>query len=148
MNCIECGKPMRVDRSRKVIPYTQGGLPHVMLRGVEVRRCSNGHEEVVIPRLSDLHAAIATALVRKPAPLAPVEIRFLRKRLGYSQVDFAKRMGVAPESVSRWETGAVPMKATAEHLLRLMVVLEAPIHDYSTETLARVAADQSRQSFD
>jgi DNA-binding transcriptional regulator YiaG len=88
--------------------------------------------------MSDLHAAIASALVRKPAPLAPAEIRFLRKRLGYSQADFAKRMGVASESVSRWETGSVPMKATAEHLLRLMVVFEAPIPNYSTETLAKV----------
>jgi putative zinc finger/helix-turn-helix YgiT family protein len=138
MTCLECGAPMKVDRSRGVVPYTLAGLPQVLLYGVEVRRCANGHEETAIPRIAQLHRLIASLLVRKPARLAPEEIRFLRKHLGYSQADFARRMGVAPESVSRWETGAIAMKPTAENLLRLMVVTQAPIRDYSLDTLARV----------
>ena len=35
-----------------------------------------------------------------------VELRFCRKALGLRQVDLAEHLGVASETVSRWETGA------------------------------------------
>ena len=41
---------------------------------------------------------------RKKRRLAPEEIKFLRKSLGWAGVDFAKHMGATPETVSRWET--------------------------------------------
>jgi putative zinc finger/helix-turn-helix YgiT family protein len=137
VTCMECGAAMKAERPRPV-PYTAGGLPHVILRGAELRICKNGHQETTIPRIAQLHRVIANVLVRKTGPLAPEEIRFLRRHLGYSQIDFSKRMGVAPESISRWESGSVSMAATAERLLRLMVVTQAPIKDYSLDVLAKV----------
>jgi putative zinc finger/helix-turn-helix YgiT family protein len=137
MNCVECGAPMKNEPARP-LAYVVGGLPRVTLRGVTVRRCRKGHVETAIPRIAQLHRVIAEMLVRKPRPLAAEEVRFLRRHLGYSQVDFARRMGVAAESVSRWESGSVRLAPTAERLLRLMVVTQAPIADYSLDVLAKV----------
>lgn len=129
MTCLDCGAALKV-RHNQTVAYDFGGLPDVSLAGLDVRVCTNGHREIVIPMIEGLHRTIATALTRKPYLLAHQEIRFLRKYLGYSQADFAATMGVAAESVSRWETGATAMAATADRLLRLMVLSQEPIQDY------------------
>jgi DNA-binding transcriptional regulator YiaG len=111
-------------------------LRNVSLRGIEVRVCRNGHREIAIPRIEELHRVLAVAFANKPSKLAADEVRFLRRYLGYSQADFARTMGVAAETASRWESGT-GMGATAERLLRLMVATQAPIADYSFDGLER-----------
>ena len=116
---------------------TACGLPHISLAGVEVRRCPEcGEHEVVIPRIEQLHQAIANAVIAKKARLSAAEVRFLRKHLGWSGADFARHMGVTPETVSRWENGREPIGPVADRLLRLMVVTKAPKREYSIEALA------------
>jgi DNA-binding transcriptional regulator YiaG len=44
---------------------------------------------------------------RRIHTMTPEKIRQLRKRLGLSQVEFAKRVGVAGNTVHRWEVGAM-----------------------------------------
>jgi len=129
MKCVDCGAPLKV-RHNQTVAYDFGGLPDVALRGIDVRVCTNGHSEYVIPMIEDLHRVIAQALSTKHTRVTPAEIRFMRKRLGWSQVDFAHRMGVAAESVSRWESGTVLMAPTAERLLRMMVMVLEPVNDY------------------
>lgn len=137
MNCDDCGGPARTERNA-VRRYAIGGLPHVELHGVEVTNCpSCGAEEVAIPRIGELHRVLAEAFVKQPRMLAPVEIRFLRKHIGLSTADFAQRMGVARETVSRWETGANSMSATADRLLRLIVVSHEPTQSYAVDDLLR-----------
>ncbi len=127
--CLDCEAIVKIRRNQTVA-YDFGGLPDVALRGIDVKICANGHRECVLPKLDDLHKAITHALVVKRARLMPNEIRFMRKFLGWSQVDFASRMGVAPESASRWEAGSVTMAPTAERLLRLMVLTLKPLAHY------------------
>jgi transcriptional regulator with XRE-family HTH domain len=74
--------------------------------------------------------------------LAPVEIRFLRKHIGLSAADFAQRMGVARETVSRWETGANPMGAVADRLLRLLVVTHESTESYAVDDFLRELDDE------
>jgi len=123
LTCLECGAPMKV-RHHQTVAYTLGGLPHVSLHDLDIWVCRNGHDEYVIPAILGLHRVIAGTLARKPERLTPDEIRYLRKYLGFSQVQCAAMMGVTPESVNRWESGAVSMAPTAERLLRLMVVCQ------------------------
>jgi putative zinc finger/helix-turn-helix YgiT family protein len=119
-----------------------GGLPHVTIKGVEVSRCEEcGETEVVIRAIESLHRVIAGALIRKRHRLAPLEIKFLRKYLGWSGSDFAQHMGTTPETVSRWENGRKPMGSAADRLLRLMVASRAPVSDYTVDVLAQIAAD-------
>ncbi len=140
MTCTVCGGPMKTRREN--YRYESSGLSSVTLQGVEVSRCPKcGETEVAIPAIEQLHRAIAGALIRKRARLAPPEIKFLRKSLGWSGADFALRMGTTPETVSRWEHGKMPMGPAAERLLRLMIAKEAPVADYTVDVLAQLAAD-------
>jgi putative zinc finger/helix-turn-helix YgiT family protein len=140
MTCMQCGAEMRT--ARENFKYEASGLPNVTLVGVEVSRCpSCGEYEVAIPSIEGLHRALALAVVRKRARLTAQEIRFLRKSLGWSGADFAARMGVTPESVSRWETGALAIGGTADRLLRLMVLSSQPVADYTLDLMKEVAQD-------
>jgi len=146
MKCEACGGPITTERN-VVRRYEIGGLPHVELHGVEVTRCAQcGKEGMTIPRIGQLHRVLAEAIVRQHRMLAPVEIRFLRKHLGLSAADFAQRMGVARETVSRWETGAQPMGAVADRLLRLLVVTHEPTESYAVDDLLSELNDEPAPS--
>ena len=94
-----------------------------------------GEHEVVIPKIEQLHRTLAMAVIEKRTRLTAAEVRFLRKYLGWSGVDFARHMGVTAESVSRWENDREQMAAVADRLLRLMVVTKAPVSEYSLDDL-------------
>jgi putative zinc finger/helix-turn-helix YgiT family protein len=142
MRCDECGSPVTTERN-SVRRYDIGGLPHVELHGVGVTRCPGcGKEGIAIPRVGHLHRVLAKAFVTQRRMLAPVEIRFLRKHIGLSAVDFAQRMGVARETISRWETGANPMGAVADRLLRLLVVTHEPTKSYAVDGFLRELDDE------
>jgi putative transcriptional regulator len=135
--CEDCGRPLTVEHDA-VRRYVAGGLPHVELHGVTVTTCPGcGKEGIAIPRMGQLHRVLAEAFVRQPRMLAPVEIRFLRKHIGLSATDLAEQMGVARETVSRWETGAQPMGTVADRLLRLLVVTHEPSESYAVDDLLR-----------
>ena len=129
MKCLNCGTPMK---SRKEnYHYTESGLSNIVLVGVEVRSCATcGEREVVIPRLDELHRAIARTVIEQKSQLVPEQIRFLRKDLGWSQSDLAAYMSVQAETVSRWETGNQDMGSVADRLLRLLVNNREPATSY------------------
>ena len=142
MRCDDCGKPVTTERNA-VRRYEIGGLPHVQLHGVEVTTCrACGKEGIAIPRIGQLHRVLAEAFVTQRRMLAHPEIRFLRKHIGLSAADFAQRMGVARETVSRWETGAKPMGATADRLLRLLVVTHEPTESYEVDDFLKELEDE------
>ncbi|CAN5910717.1 hypothetical protein BH11GEM1_BH11GEM1_08040 [soil metagenome] len=133
MKCDDCGSPVTKERNA-VRRYEIGGLAHVELHGVDVTKCAAcGREGMAIPRIGQLHRVLAEAFVTQRRMLAHPEIRFLRKHIGLSGVEFAQRMGVARETVSRWETGSYPMGATADRLLRLLVVTHEPTESYAVD---------------
>ncbi len=138
MKCQHCGGPMRTRRENFL--YEAWGLREITLVGVEVSRCRRcGEHQANIPRLEQLHRAIAQSLARKPQRLTGSEIRYLRKWLGWSGAEFAARMGVRAETVSRWETARAPMGPAAERLLRLIVLTRQPIADDPLDVLTRIA---------
>ena len=142
MKCDDCGGPVTTERNA-VRRYDIGGLPHVELHGIEVTRCAQcGKEGIAIPRIGELHRVLAEAFVKQQRMLAPVEIRYLRKYLGLAAADFAQMMGVARETVSRWETGANPMGAVADRLLRLLLVTHEPTESYAVDDLLRELSDE------
>ncbi len=129
MKCPECGS--RVTQRVGDHPYLGEELPNVVLAGVKIRTCSEcDFRSVGIPKLAGLHKALAERVATAAHRLAPGEIRFLRKHLGWSGKDFARHFGVAPETVSRWENGKKPMGATAERLLRMSALTLEPVQDY------------------
>lgn len=144
MNCLQCGNELSTQLENHL--YDRDGI-RATLVGVPVHRCSQcGDFEVEIPHLDELNAALVAAIVRKSAALSGHEIRFLRKSLGWSGVDFALHMGVAAETVSRWENGQKKMSSTADRLLRLMVTCETPIQHYSVHDLAKLGKEPGEAS--
>src|SRR5215471_1307989 len=102
MTCKRCrGGPLETRREN--YDYSSSGLP-VTLCEVQVRYCAHcGDRTAAIPRVQELHRAIALAVAHKTARLTGPEVRFLRKFLGWSGADFAHHIGVSSEIVSRWE---------------------------------------------
>ena len=134
IKCFSCGSKMK--SSTEAHRYGRG--LDVVLMSVEVRRCpSCGEEEIVIPRIGQLHKVIAMAFARKPGRLQPAEIRFLRTYLGHSSSDFAELLGVDPATVSRWENTRKPqtMGRPYETLLRALAENVEPIKEYGLRSL-------------
>jgi putative zinc finger/helix-turn-helix YgiT family protein len=144
MKCLQCGGDMT--SGPEDVEYGDSGLPNVTLLGVGVSRCSVcGEFEVEIPRIEELHRAIALAVASTRARLSGIEVKFLRKYLGYSSKDFASTIGVSQETVSRWENDKETIGPLADRLLRLMVFRQRPLDEYPTEKLADVAQEPPRK---
>ena len=145
MNCLTCGEKMKTTIDTNY-HYTMSGLTKVYLNGVKNHRCvdaSCAEDEVDIPNIVELHDLLAEITAKQENKLVPEEIRFLRTHLGYSGVDFARKLGVDAATVSRWENGKTPMGETAERLVRIMILAKtAPIQNYQMMDL--MAQKESR----
>lgn len=128
--CRTCGG----SRSRRLITtyrYLESGLSNVYLRNVHVSTCLDcGKKAVRIPSIASLHRVLAIVLASSAARLTSSEIRFLRKSLAWSSRDFAAKIGVSVETVSRWENGKESMGVPAERLLRAMALRDEPERKY------------------
>ena len=137
MKCAECGADLKTIATTH--RYAESGLPDVILHGVEVRRCRGcAEEEVAIPNIAGLHRCIAEILVRRNSALSGAELRFLRQFLGHSSKDFAKILGVAAETVTRWQTAGRPVPPAVDRAVRLLVMHTAPRTDYAAELFASI----------
>jgi putative zinc finger/helix-turn-helix YgiT family protein len=136
MKCKRCGGSIEVGREN--YDYSSCGLP-VTLLDVQVRQCGQcGDRGAAIPRIEELHRAIGTAVILKPARLTGAEVRFLRKFLGWSGADFARHIGVSPEIVSKWENDRESIGAANDRLLRLLVANREPVSHYPIEELEKI----------
>jgi DNA-binding transcriptional regulator YiaG len=134
MQCTQCGGPMQTAREDR--PHAD--LSAIMLRGIEVRRCTTcDDEQTVIPRLAELHRAIAAALLTKRARLAPAEIRFLRKAAEWTPVELGSALDVAPESPPQWEAGTEQPNGPVDRLIRTLVAARLGL-PLSLDVLSRI----------
>lgn len=139
MKCRECGHTMKT--ARETVKYDLCGLSYVTLVGIRVDRCEHcGESDLVIERPLELEDAITTAVLGKTGPLTGEEVRYLRKRLGWSGREAAAQLGVKPETVSRWESGTRRIGPTPDRLLRLSVAhaLKLP---YELKGLRQIVRD-------
>lgn len=135
--CSECGDAMTV--AHEDYRYEESGLTNIILAGIEVRHCTAcGESQPVIRGIEGLHRAIARIIVEQSARLSGEQVRFLRTYLGWRAVDFAKIMGVGKECVSRWENDHDPIGGTADRALRLLVLTQKPVSDYTPERFAEI----------
>jgi putative zinc finger/helix-turn-helix YgiT family protein len=140
--CVECGGKLTV----RIGPCRYGRGVNVVLNNVEVRHCGDcGEEYRVIPNIENLHKEIASSLAKKRVPLTAGEVRFLRNYLGHSSQDFARILGVRPETITRWENPADGgMSSVAERFLRMAVLVGRPIKSYGLEDIEFDPAEQPK----
>ncbi|HEY8378319.1 MAG TPA: helix-turn-helix domain-containing protein [Nannocystis sp.] len=72
--------------------------------------------------------------------MTAAEFKFLRKHLGWASQDLARKFGVDPSTVSRWENEAEPLSRWADRLIRLAVAKFTPVDDYSAEDMDLIDA--------
>ncbi|MGH7268807.1 MAG: helix-turn-helix domain-containing protein [Polyangiaceae bacterium] len=75
-------------------------------------------------QLAEYERRAAVVVLSDVADVGGAEIRFARKALGLTQARLASLLEVAPETVSRWETGTETMSRVSR-LALLAVVRDA-----------------------
>ena len=118
MKCIECGNDV-VLIEKLIAKYDGLRVENVFLRNVSVEFCPSCEiETLAIRHMSQVHIAVGIGLALQSSKLTGEEIRFLRRLLRFSAAEWAARIGIAPETYSRWENGRSPAEQV-EKLARI-----------------------------
>jgi DNA-binding transcriptional regulator YiaG len=109
------------------IPYNaevkhDGKLHTFLIPELRIDKCTACGEECFS---SETDSQISKELRVYLCFLQPEDIRAKLAVLGINQTDFAKRIGVAKESVSRWLTGATIQNRAMDNLMRLFLGMES-----------------------
>ena len=116
--CPECGKkqvrPASVSHTSEI--KHDGRLYLVEVPKLRVPRCE-ACGELVFDNEAD--EQIAQALREQLGLLSCRDVRRNREQLGLSQRQLAEYLGVAVETISRWETGALTQSRAMDRYLRV-----------------------------
>jgi len=116
--CPECGKktvqPVTVQHTSQI--KHDGRLYTVEIPRLRIPRCSTCGELVFD---NDADEQIAQALREQLGLLSGDQIRKSREDLGLSQRVLAEHLGVAAETISRWENGALTQTRAMDRYLRV-----------------------------
>lgn len=120
--CADCYTltviPTVMDYTAKV---KQDGVVHELhLSAVEIPCCQTCGETYMTTAVDE---QINDALRARLHLLTPAQIRKGIEKLGLKQQEFAERLGVAAETISRWVNGALIQSRAMDNLLRLFFAL-------------------------
>lgn len=121
MKCIECGHQTDSQVEARELDL---GLPyHVVVQDSPVEVCPNcGERYEGIAAPEQTLQSIGRWIAERPGRLHSSEVRFLRNAMAWSQEQLGMRLGVAPETVSRWENGRKPVGYQSELALRFLIL--------------------------
>jgi DNA-binding transcriptional regulator YiaG len=109
----------------KPFHFVDSGLNNVYLVGIKYFMYSDGRIVPEIPAIKQLMQLVACDLIEQESALTGDEIRFLRKRLGQKQIEFARAIGIEPETLSRCENGHQKLGESNDKLIRLYYAISA-----------------------
>jgi putative zinc finger/helix-turn-helix YgiT family protein len=119
--CSACEGPAEVARGD--YQYKESGLKNVTLSGIDLIRCQRcGNVDPVIPRINDLHRALALAVASQPFRLQGEDVRYLRKYLGMTQEKLAELLHIHKSSLSKWENNEDKIGEQSDRLIRTVVL--------------------------
>lgn len=118
LRCPICDAQAHLVREEREVPVGRRRQVRIL---DEFYRCDSCGEGFYAPGMADESLRRATAKVRKEdGLLSPEEVRTLRHRLGLTQPEFERLLGVGKNTCARWEAGTVPQSAATDSLLRLI----------------------------
>ena len=116
--CVECGEravfPRESDYTATV--KHDGRAYEVRISNLALPTCRKCGEQVFTSAEDE---RIRVALREQLGLLTPQDIRAKRDAHELSQQELADQLGVAKETISRWETGALMQSRAMDNLLRL-----------------------------
>ena len=119
--CEDCGEPLSL---KTYVKRTRVGRYKVDDGSQIVPVCAKGHAEIDLEQLTEYERRASVVVLSEAAEIGGDEIRFARKALGLTQARLANLLDVAPETVSRWETGVETMSRVSR--LALLAVVRDP----------------------
>lgn len=118
--------------------YKECGLDNIfLLNGYSVRE-HDGKEFVSVTNVDELWKAICMNLVAAQKAFSPSEVRFLRKRMGKTQLELANELRVDEQTVARWEKkGGSVISGPADMYLRVLMLSADIMQPEGKEILSR-----------
>jgi putative zinc finger/helix-turn-helix YgiT family protein len=116
--CTRTVVPVETEYTAKV--KHDGTIYELYFPALEVPRCQTCGETVITTAVDE---KINNALRERLRLLTPGQIRKGIEQLGLKQQEVAERLGVAPETISRWVNGALIQSRAMDNLLRLYFAL-------------------------
>jgi len=122
--CTECGETtvMPTDIAYDAEVKHDGRLHRFRISSLTIDKCGRCGEEYFTNRTDE---QIAAALREFLGLLQPQDIRRRLDELGLTQRSFAERLGVAPETVSRWLNGLSIQTRAMDNLMRVFFGFES-----------------------
>lgn len=108
------------EEAREPHQYRACGLDDVyLLNGFTIEDTDYGRG-VSVQNVDDLHRAIGMRVISDKQPLSAREFRFLRKQMGFTQDQLAKRLRVDPQTVARYEKDQTAIPGATDVVLRFL----------------------------
>ena len=139
MRCLNCAKIIYPKTSQYW--YEESGLSNVILRNIPVYECSCGVSYASIFRIKRLNELIAQVLIEKPALLTGEEIRFLRKTLYLSSMDFSKDLGIGKTTLSKWENSRQQHSEGHDRLIRALFLIHKGVKGQAARKIWELLAE-------
>lgn len=137
--CASCGsRELEATTERQIITGA-GRKFTATLPAVRCKTCGETYTEAAAHTAVERRAA---ALVARSGEVTGETFRFLRHALGLRAIDVASMFAVAPETVSRWETGSREVDRLAWTTLATMAIDRAAgeVHTTTEVVLEAVRA--------
>jgi YgiT-type zinc finger domain-containing protein len=111
---------------------------NVVVCGAPALVCSHCGETTVMGDVLEQVSLDLAASILRQEKLAPDEIRYLRKLLGYRQEDLADKLGVTRATVNRWEKGGDLVDGPPAYAVRSLAFFQlrsrSPVFDDVAKT--------------
>lgn len=124
MNCPNGHGPMQERLLGEYEAAPLFGLRSVIVKNLTASVCSQC-ETMVMPGdvLDRLHESLLLMVLTGGHVLSGEDVRFIRKALRLSQSEFGDRLGVHRTTVTRWETGEVPIDPPVSIAIRALALV-------------------------
>lgn len=117
MICPECGYEELVETNSPMVEEFKG--EQITVEGITRYECPQCGEYVIsADQWKRLDNYLYDEYRKRFGLLSSSEIRAIRKKYGWTQVEFEKVLGVSSPTVSRWESNYVIQTKVADNLMR------------------------------